>query len=75
MYHDLREVFWWDVLKRDVVEFFAKCPNFLQVTAEHQKLSVLLKEIQIPTWEWEDSNMNFVVGLPRTRMQYDYIWV
>ena len=27
MYHDLQNVYWWDGLKRDVVEFVAKCPN------------------------------------------------
>ena len=34
MYHDLREAFWWDVFKRDVTEFVAKCPNCQQVEAE-----------------------------------------
>ena len=27
MYHDLREIFWWEGLKKDIVEFVAKCPN------------------------------------------------
>ena len=27
MHHDLREVFWWEGLKKDIVEFVAKCPN------------------------------------------------
>ena len=27
MYHGLREVFWWDDLKRDIEEFVAKYPN------------------------------------------------
>ena len=27
MYHDLREVFWWEVMKKDIAEFVAKCPN------------------------------------------------
>ena len=37
MYHDLREVFWWECLKKDIAEFVAKCTNFQQVKAEHQK--------------------------------------
>ena len=27
MYNDLREVFWWEGLKSDIVEFVARCPN------------------------------------------------
>ena len=43
--------------------------------AEHQKSCGSLQEIQVPTWKWEDINMDFVVGLPRTQKQYDSIWV
>ncbi|WMV24470.1 hypothetical protein MTR67_017855 [Solanum verrucosum] len=28
MYCDLREVFWWNDMKRDIVDFVAKCPNY-----------------------------------------------
>ncbi|WMV32964.1 hypothetical protein MTR67_026349 [Solanum verrucosum] len=27
MYRDLRDVFWWNSMKRDIVDFVAKCPN------------------------------------------------
>ena len=75
MYHDLREVFWWEGLKKDIAEFIAKCPNCQQVKAEHQKSGSLLQEIQVPIWKWEDINMDFVVGFPRTQKQYDSTWV
>ena len=65
-YHDLREVIWWNVLKRDIAEFVAKCPNCQQVKAEHQKSGGLLQEMQVPAWKWEDINMEFVVELPQT---------
>ena len=51
MYHDLREIYWWEGLKRDIAEFFAECPNFQHVKAEHQKSGGLLQEIQISTWK------------------------
>ena len=73
MYHDLREIYWWEGLKRNIEEFVAKCPNCQQVKAEDQKLGGLLQEIQIPTWKWEDINMDFVLGLPWTQMSYDSI--
>ena len=66
MYHDLRDIYWWECLKRDIVEIVAKCPNGQQVKAEHIKSGGLLQEIHIPTWKWEYINMDFVVGLPRT---------
>ena len=63
-------------MKKDIAEFVAKCLNFQQVKAEHQKKDGLIQEIQVPTWKWEDINVDFVVGLPRTQKQYDSIlWI
>ena len=62
-------------MKKDIAEFVAKCPNYQQVKAENQKSGVILKEIQVPTWKWEDINMDFIVGLPQTQRQCDSIWV
>ncbi|KAH0655149.1 hypothetical protein KY290_030942 [Solanum tuberosum] len=31
MYRDLREVYWWNGMKRDIADFVAKCPNCQQV--------------------------------------------
>ena len=42
---------------------------------EHQKPDDLLQEIQVPTWKWENINMDFVMGLFRTQRQYYSIWV
>ena len=75
MYHDLRKIYCWEGLKRDIAEFVAKCPTCQQVKVEHLKSGGLIQEIQIPTWMWEDINMDFVVGLTRTQKSYDSIWV
>ncbi|WMV09746.1 hypothetical protein MTR67_003131 [Solanum verrucosum] len=37
MYRDLREVFWWNGMKRDITDFVAKFPNCQQVKVEQQK--------------------------------------
>ena len=37
MYRDLKQHFWWSRVKRDIVDFVAKCPNCRQVKYEHQR--------------------------------------
>ena len=27
MYHDLKEIYSWDFMKKDIAEYVAKCPN------------------------------------------------
>ena len=75
MYRDLREVYWWNGMKKDIAGFVAKCPNCQQVKAGHMKSGGFLQDMNIPTWKWEEVNMDFIVGLPRTRRQHDSIWV
>ncbi|XP_070005494.1 uncharacterized protein [Nicotiana sylvestris] len=75
VYHDLKEIYWSNNMKKDVADFVAKCPNCQQVKAEHQKPSGLAQSIEIPMWKWEMINMDFVVGLPRTPRKFDSIWV
>ena len=55
MYHDFREVFLYEGLKKDIAKFAAKCFNCHQVKAEHQKSGVLLQEIKGTTWKLETS--------------------
>ena len=35
MYRNLIKVYWWEGMKKDIVEFVAKCTNFQQVKVEH----------------------------------------
>ena len=37
MYRTLREHYWWQGMKRDIVEFVSKCLVCQQVKAEHRK--------------------------------------
>ncbi|EOY08454.1 DNA/RNA polymerases superfamily protein [Theobroma cacao] len=75
MYQDLKEVYWWEELKRDVAEFVSKCLVCQQVKAEHQKPAGLLQPLPVPEWKWEHIAMDFVTGLPRTSGGYDSIWI
>ncbi|PBO41486.1 hypothetical protein CKX42_26515, partial [Escherichia coli] len=75
MYRDLRDVYWWGGMKKDIAKFVSGCHSCQQVKAEHQRPGGLTQDIEIPTWKWEEINMDFVVGLPKTRKGFDSIWV
>ena len=42
MYHDLKDTYWWNGMKRDITEFVFKCLTCQQVKLEHQRPSGLL---------------------------------
>ncbi|XP_070029560.1 uncharacterized protein [Nicotiana sylvestris] len=42
MYHDVKEQYWWDNMKKSILEFVAQCPSCQQVKIEYQKPSGLL---------------------------------
>ncbi|XP_075078500.1 uncharacterized protein LOC142164566 [Nicotiana tabacum] len=75
MYHDLRQLYWWNDMKKDIATFVAQCPNCQQVKSEHQKPGGLLQNIEIPAWKWESINMDFITGLPNSRRKFNSIWV
>ncbi|XP_070040029.1 uncharacterized protein [Nicotiana tomentosiformis] len=37
MYRDLRQIYWWNGMKKDIAEMVTQCPNCQQVKAEHQR--------------------------------------
>jgi hypothetical protein len=75
MYKDLKTRYWWNGMKRDVMEYVALCDTCQRVKAEHQRPTGLLQPLKIPEWKWEEIGMDFIVGLPRTQAGYDSIWV
>ena len=64
MYQDLKQKYWWNGLKRDVATHVALCDVCQRVKAEHQRPAGLLQPLQIPEWKWEETGMDFIVGLP-----------
>jgi hypothetical protein len=75
MYQDLKQRYWWYGMKRDVAAHVALCYTCHRVKTEHQKPVGLLQPLKVPEWKWEDISMDFIVGLPRTLVGYDSIWV
>ncbi|GJV52187.1 putative reverse transcriptase domain-containing protein [Tanacetum coccineum] len=75
MYYDLRDMYWWPGMKRDIATYVSECLTCAKVKAEHQRPSGLLQQPEIPEWKWENITMDFITKLPRTRSGHDAIWV
>ena len=75
MYRDLKQHYWWCLMKRDIVDFVSRCLNCQQVKYEHQKPGGMTHMMPIREWKWERIAMDFVVGLPCTLGKFDAIWV
>nr|GFA13811.1 putative reverse transcriptase domain-containing protein [Tanacetum cinerariifolium] len=75
MYYDLRDLYWWLRMKKDIALYVSKCLTCSKVKAEHQTPSGLIQQPEIPEWKWENITMEFVENLPRTSSGHDVIWV
>ncbi|KAL0534796.1 hypothetical protein IC582_029090 [Cucumis melo] len=75
MYQDLKRVYWWRNMKREVAKFVSRCLVCQQVKAPRQKPAGLLQPLSIPEWKWENVSMDFITGLPRTLRGFTVIWV
>ncbi|GKD58860.1 putative reverse transcriptase domain-containing protein, partial [Tanacetum coccineum] len=47
MYYDLRDMYWWPRMKKDIAVYVRKCLTCLKVKAEHQRTSGLLQQPEI----------------------------
>ncbi|GKB01502.1 putative reverse transcriptase domain-containing protein, partial [Tanacetum coccineum] len=75
MYHDLRDMYWWPGIKRDIATYVSKCLTCVKVKAEHQRPSGLLQKPKIPEWKWDKITIDLITKLPRSRSGHDAIWV
>jgi hypothetical protein len=75
MYHDLRSLYWWTRMKREIAKYIFECDTCQRIKASHLKVVGTLQPLPIPSWKWEDICMDFIVGLPNTSRHHDSIWV
>ena len=66
MYRDLKQHFWRNDMKKEIVHHVAKCLVCQQVKAEHRRPGGLLQSLPIPEWKWENITMDFVTALPQS---------
>jgi hypothetical protein len=75
MYMDLKDVLWWNSMKREIAKYVSECHTCQRVKAKHQSPAGKLQPLPIPKWKWEEIGMDFITSLPMTRNQKDVIWV
>ncbi|GKD68498.1 putative reverse transcriptase domain-containing protein [Tanacetum coccineum] len=75
MYYDLRDMYWWPGMKKEIDIYVSKCFTCAKVKAKHQRPSGLLQQPEIPEWKWEKIAMDFITKLPRSSSGHDAIWV
>ncbi|GKF03091.1 putative reverse transcriptase domain-containing protein [Tanacetum coccineum] len=75
MYYDLRDMYWWPGMKKEIAIYVSKCLKCAKVKAEHQRPSGLLQQPEIPEWKWEKIAMDLITKLPRSSSGHDVIWV
>ena len=75
MYQDVKKMFRWPGIKRDIVELMSKCLVYQKIKIEYQKPFCIFQLLQIPMWKWESISMDFVMGLPKTQADFDAMWV
>jgi hypothetical protein len=62
-------------MKKDVVDYIARCMECQKVEAEHRHPVGLLHPLPIPEKKWEVITIDFITKLPRTARQHDSIMV
>lgn len=72
---DLKPLFFWKGMKKDIVNLVARCLECQRVKVEHRHPAGLLQPHEIPKSKWEVISMDFIVGLPMTSRRHDSIFV
>jgi hypothetical protein len=73
MYQNLRQRFWWSNMKQDITRYIAKCDVCRRIKAEHQRPTRTLQPLAIPEWKWDNVEMDFITGCPRSQKGHDAI--
>jgi hypothetical protein len=61
-----RKLFYWLILRKDIVDYLSKCLECQQVKVEHWHPTGRFQPLPIPEWKWENISMDFITGLPRS---------
>jgi len=70
----LREHYYWPAMERDVQDILERCGT-CQVAKSHSLPLGLYIHLPVPTSPWVDVSMEFILGLPKTQVNKDSIFV
>ena len=73
MYHDLKKLYWWNNMKKEIAEYVSKCYAYQLVNIEHKRPVGELKSLLVPEWKWEHITMDFVSTLLRIGEKFDLV--
>ena len=65
MYHDLKKLFWWPGMKKEIAKFLYACLTCQKSKIEHHKPTGLMQPLSIPEWKWGSVSMDFMRGYRR----------
>jgi hypothetical protein len=71
----VRSQFFWSRMKKDVVDYIARCMECQKVKAENRHRAGLLQPLPIPKKKWEVITIDFITKLPRKERKHDSIMV
>lgn len=75
VYQDLKKMFWWPGMKKDVVEFVYTRLTCKNLKIEHQKSFRSMKMLSIQEWKWDTISMDFVMNFLNKSKGTYIIWV
>ena len=51
MYQDLKKLYWWNNMKKEIAEYVSKCYTCQLVNIEHKRPAGELKPLLVPEWK------------------------
>jgi len=70
---DLKRLFWWPGMKKEIAEFIYACLVCQNSKIEHQKSSGLMQPLFVPEWKWDSISLDFLRALPKIAKGFDLI--
>lgn len=75
MHTNLRHLYHWARMHRDIAEFAAQCLEYQRVKIKHQHPTRLFYPHEILKWKLDTISMDFMVGFPLSTCRHDAIMV